>query len=101
MEIQTFVGLALIALAVVLAGIFAVQRVSKADRGGVVIGGDNSGVTNTGKVGGNITIQNSPAPETAIAPTRPTRGKRWLAIVATVCGITGLSLLKLWEIVLE
>lgn len=48
----------------------------RADRGGVVVGGDNPGVINTGRMGGG----GSSAPG----------WERWIGIVGALCGIAGL-----------
>jgi len=50
------------------------DRSQRADRGGVVVNGDNPGIINTGRMGGGST----PGWE------------RWLGILGALCGIVGL-----------
>ena len=63
-------GVVLIALAAVLRRNHRSQR---ADRGGVVVGGDNKGIVNTGTMGGS-----TPGWE------------RWLTVAGSICSLIGL-----------
>lgn len=76
-------GLAMVSLAAILSRIHR-RPAQKADRGGVIVNGDNSGVINTGKIKGDILqggSQKTTNPESLLW--------KWLGRIGTIMTIVG------------